>query len=328
MFHKNKIMIGLFLASVLVIVGNILLNNNSRIGMKTNPQIPTMAHVSQQSNWQSIEKVIGKGGEIKTGKVYYISLPRTDLEVKINDTPLHPSFALGSWLAFKEVHDGGMVMGDLVLTEGEVNPVMNELINGEIEVTALHNHLLGESPRIMYMHIQGHGEIVGLAKILHSALIKSNTPLKDSPAPSTGKFELEKEQLDNIFGKKGTVSNGIYKISFPRVEDITDQGMIIPPSMGIATAINFQPTDKRKAAITGDFVLTAKEVNSVIRTLRQHNIQVTALHNHMLYEQPRLFFLHFWANDDAIKLAKGLREAIENTNSIKTGSTLLILPKT
>ncbi|MFC6602920.1 DUF1259 domain-containing protein [Ectobacillus funiculus] len=318
-FFKNKITIGLFLVLVLILVGNITLNNNLRVKIKTNSnlQIPTIAHVSQQSNWQSIEKVIGKGGEIKTGNVYYISLPRTDLEVKLHGTPLHPSFALGSWLAFKEVHDGGMVMGDLVLTEGEVNPVMNELINSGIEVTALHNHLLGESPRIMYMHIQGHGEIVGLAKTLHSALIKSNTPLKDSQAPSTGNFELEKEQLDNIFGKKGTVSNGIYKISFPRVEDITDRGMIVPPSMGIATVINFQPTDKGKAAITGDFVLTAKEANSVMRTLRKHNIQVTALHNHMLYEKPRLFFLHFWANDDAIKLAKGLRDAIENTNSIK-----------
>ncbi|WP_211241925.1 DUF1259 domain-containing protein [Ectobacillus panaciterrae] len=315
MFHKNKIIIGLFLVLVLIIIVNITLNNNLRIN--SNPKITTMANVSQQSNWQLIKEVIGKDGEIKTGNVYYISLPRTDLKVEINGIPLHSSFALGSWLAFKEINDGVMVMGDLVLTEEEVNLVMNELIKGGIEVTALHNHLLGESPNIMYMHIQGHGEIVNLAKTLRASLIKSNTPLKDSQAHSTGEFKLEKEQIDNIFGKKGTISNGIYKISFPRVENIIDKGMIIPPSMGIATAINFQPTDKGKAAITGDFVLTAKEVNSVIRTLRKHNIQVTALHNHMLYEKPRLFFLHFWANDNVIKLAKGLREAIENTNSIK-----------
>lgn len=278
------------------------------------PATATMAKPKKTTDWKEVEKIIGKAGEIKPGNVYYISLPRTDLQVTKEGIVLNPAFALGSWLAFKDMDHDTMIMGDLVLKEEEINPVMSELIQGGIEITALHNHLLGDSPNTMFMHIEGHGDPLQLAKSLRLGLEKSSTPITPKQVQSTQEFTLDKKQLDQIFGKEGTISSGIYKTSFPRAEDITEDGMTIPPSMGTAIAINFQPTGNGKAAITGDFVLTAEEVNPVIRTLRKNHIEIEALHNHMLTEKPRLFFVHFWANDDAIKLAKGLKEAVGQTN--------------
>jgi Domain of Unknown Function (DUF1259) len=315
----NKIIIGLILVFGILATGACSFNSKENQAQpqnqSSNQDTPAMA--TQKTNWEDVEQVIGKSGQMKEGDVFYFSLPRSDLQVSLNGIQLKPAFALGSWLAFKEMNDKVMVMGDLVLTQEEVNPVMTELIRGGIEVTALHNHLMGESPDIMYMHIEGHGNPVDLAETLRKGIGKSQTPINDDKKGDTadGQLPLNKEQLDEIFGKKGTVSNQVYKMSFPRVEEIKENGMIIPPTMGTATAINFQPTGEGKAAITGDFVLTAKEVNPVIRTLREHGIEVTALHNHMLSEEPRLFFVHFWANDDAEKLAKGLRKAIDKTNS-------------
>lgn len=280
---------------------------------QNNPYTTTMVKPQNPTDWKEVEKIIGKAGEMKPGNVYYISLPRTDVQVTKEGILLQPTFALGSWVGFKDMNHGTMIMGDLVLKEEEINPVMSELIQGGIEITALHNHLIGVSPNIMYMHIEGHGNPLQLAKSLHLGLEKSNTPIS-SKVQSTQKFTLDKNQLDQIFGKEGTISSGIYKTSFPRAEDITEDGMTIPQSMGTAIAIHFQPTGNGKAAITGDFVLTAEEVNPVIHTLRKNHIEIDALHNHMLTEKPRLFFLHFWANDDAIKLAKGLKEAVDLTN--------------
>jgi biotin operon repressor len=210
------------------------------------------------------------------------------------------------------------VMGDLVLTESEITPVMQKLVDAGIEITALHNHLLNESPHIMYMHIHGSGDAVKLATSLHDALALTKTPAA-APAPSGPPPDLgfDGKQLDMILGQSGKNNNGIYQYSVPRAEKITDAGMTVPNSMGVATGINFQPTGAGKAAITGDFVMIGREVNPVIKALRQNGITVTALHSHMLEEQPRLFFMHFWANDDALKLAKGLRAALDQTNSAK-----------
>jgi hypothetical protein len=321
MRKPNKLILGLVVALMLVTIGVYSFNSyksETQQNESADRYIPTMAASTQQkTDWKAIEKVIGKNGEMKQGNVFYFSLPRTDLQVTLEGIQLKPDFALGSWLAFKEMNEEIMVMGDLVLTEEEVNPVMIELIRGGIEITALHNHLIGESPGIMYMHIEGHGSPLALAKALRSGITKSQTPINnDNQSDATDQFSLNKEQLDKVFDKIGTISNGVYKISFPRSEEILDRGMIIPPSMGTSTAINFQPTGGGKAAITGDFVLTGKEVNTVLRTLRKHGIEVEALHNHMLFEEPRLFFVHFWANDDAVKLAKGLREAIDQAQSM------------
>lgn len=284
------------------------------------------ASTSSVADWKGVEQAIGKAGSIQPGDVYKISLPRSDLQVVVEGVQLKPALALGSWLAFKKMGNEAMVMGDLVLTEDEVLPVLTKLQEGGIEQSALHNHVLDESPRIMYMHINGHGDAVKLAQAIHAALILSRTPLNASVntgAPHNQDLEFDIKQLDQIIGFNGKANGGVYQFSVPRAEKIIETGAMnieVPPAMGVATALNFQPTGGGKAAITGDFVLTADEVNPVIRALRANGIAVTALHSHMLTESPRLFFMHFWANDDALKLARGLRAALDKTNSLKNSA--------
>jgi hypothetical protein len=289
------------------------------------PQQPanTPQQVAGASDWKTVGQALGKEGSMQPGDVYKVSLPRSDLQVTAGGVRLKPALALGSWVAFKRMGDAAMVMGDLVLTEDEVTPVMTKLQEGGVEQTALHNHVLHESPRVMYMHISAHGDPEKIAKAIHDALALSKTPMNTSPpAPAGGAQDigLDTKQLDQLMGQSGKVNGGVYQFSVPRAEAVTDNGMEVPPSMGLATAINFQPTDAGRAAITGDFVLTASEVNPVIRALRENGIEVTALHSHMLTENPRLFFMHFWANDDAQKLARGLRLALDKMNVVKSQS--------
>ena len=272
-------------------------------------------------DWQAeVGQALGKTGATTPGGIYRVGLPRTDLKVTLDGVELKPGFALGSWLAFEKMGDQGMVMGDLVLTMDEVAPLMTKLASGGIQVTALHNHLLRNQPFTMYMHVQGNGDPVKLAAVLHTALAESKTPLSTAPAaPSPPPpIDLDTAALDQTLSAKGANNGGVYQFSIPRAEPIKDNGMDIPPPMGSANAINFQPTGGGKAAITGDFVLIAKEVNPVLRALRDHGIEVTGLHNHMLDDQPRLFFMHFWAIDDAKKLAEGLKAALAQINIVKS----------
>ena len=268
--------------------------------------------------WQAqVGEALGKTGTTTPSGIYRVGLPRTDLKVTLDGVELKAGFALGSWLAFEKMGDQGMVMGDLVLTEAEVNPVVTKLAAGGIEVTALHNHLLRNQPFTMYMHVLGHGDPVKLAAVLHTALAESKTPLSAAPAATAAApppIDLDTVAIDQMLGAKGANNGGVYQFSIPRAEPIKDGGMDVPPPMGSANAINFQPTAGGKAAITGDFVLIAKEVNPVLRALRDHGIEVTAIHNHMLNDEPRLFFMHFWANDDAKKLAEGLKAALAQIN--------------
>jgi hypothetical protein len=273
------------------------------------------------NGWQArVGEALGKTGSEAPGGIYRVGLPRTDLKATLDGVELKPGFALGGWLAFENMGNEGMVMGDLVLTENEVNPVMTKLAAGGIEVTALHNHLLRNQPFTMYMHVLGHGDPVKLAAVLHTALAESKTPLSGAPAAATAPppIDLDTASLDQLLGAKGTNNGGVYQFSIPRAEPIKDGGMDVPPPMGSANAINFQPTGGGKAAITGDFVLIAKEVNPVLRALRDHGIEVTAIHNHMLDDQPHLYFMHFWANDDARKLAEGLKAALAQINIAKS----------
>src|SRR5262245_22294751 len=271
-------------------------------------------------DWQAqVGEALGKPGSVAPGGIYRVGLPRTDLKVTLDGVELKAGFALGSWLAFQRMGEGGMVMGDLVLTMDEVAPVMTKLAAGGIEVTALHNHLLRNQPFTMYMHVLGHGDPVKLAAVLHTALAESKTPLAAAaPAAAPPQIDFDTAAVDQMLGAKGTNNGGVYQFSIPRAEPIKDGGMDVPPPMGSANAINFQPTGGGKAAITGDFVLIAKEVNPVLGALRNHGIEVTALHNHMLDDQPHLYFMHFWGNDDAKKLAEGLKAALALINIAKT----------
>ena len=274
-----------------------------------------------RDDWQAqVGEALGKTGAAAPGGIYRVGLPRTDLKVTLDGVELKAGFALGSWLAFEKMGDQGMVMGDLVLTMDEVAPVMTKLAAGGIEVTALHNHLLRNQPFTMYMHVQGNGDPVKLAAVLHVALAESKTPLSAAPAGPTAPppIDLDTAAIDQTLGAKGANNGGVYQFNIPRAEPIKDNGMDVPPPMGSANAINFQPTGGGRAAITGDFVLIAKEVNPVLKALRDHGIEVTAIHNHMLDDQPHLFFMHFWANDDARKLAEGLKAALAHVNIAKS----------
>ena len=324
------------------------------VGLALGLALPASA---AEADWAKVAGALNKSGAEMPGGVYRVGLPRTDLHVKLDGVDIKPTLALGSWLAFQSKGEATMVMGDLVLTESEINPVMKKLAEGGIEITALHNHLLRAEPATFYMHVLGHGDPAKLAAALHDGLALSKTPLgsatasagsqapaavasssqapipgseqpartgpatvaTSSQAPAAGseqpaRLDLDTAMIDQVLGAKGKAAGGVYQVGIPRAETIKDGGMEVPIAMGSGEAINFQPTGGGKAAITGDFVLTAKEVNPVLRALRENGIEVTAVHNHMLDDEPRLFFMHFWANDDAAKLAKGLRAALDKVN--------------
>lgn len=278
---------------------------------------------AQPLDWKKVDETLGRTAAV-SDDVHRYGFPRTDLTVTLDGVTIKPALALGGWTAFKPVHGGAMVMGDLVLLETEINPVMTKLIENGIEITAIHNHVLRGSPATFYMHIGGHGDPVKLATAIRAGLTESKTPLTaSSPASPPPTIDLDTAQLDQIIGVKGQPNGGVYQFNVPRQEPIKDGDMVLAPGgpMGVAIAINFQPMDGGKAAATGDFVLTGDEVNPVLKTLRQNGIEVTAIHSHMLDEQPRLIFMHFWANDDALKLARGLRAALDKTASISNPST-------
>jgi biotin operon repressor len=271
-------------------------------------------------DWNKVDQALGKPGTNQPGGVHKFGLPRSDLKVTVDGVAIKPALALGSWIGFLPMGNGAMFMGDLVLTENEVSPVMKRLIEDGIEITAVHNHLLRTSPAVFYMHVGGQGDPVKLAQTLHAGLALSQTPLT-APAPASAPptIDLDTAAIDSVLQAKGTINGGVYQFNIPRAEAITEAGMAIPPSLGTAIAINFQPTGGGKAAITGDFVLLGKEVNPVLKALRDHGIEVTALHSHMIDDSPHLFFMHFWANDDATKLAQGLRAALDLAN-VKHGT--------
>jgi hypothetical protein len=269
-----------------------------------------------QIDWKMVEQALGRTGSMQPGDVYRFSMPRSDLTVTVQGVRINPVFALGSWIAFKATSDGAIAMGDLVLAESEVAPVMARLQDAGIEQTAIHHHVLHEVPRVVYMHVHDHGDPVKIAEGVRAAVGLTGTPpQRPSAVPAAVELGIDTGQVAAILGHSGRVNGGVYQVGIARAETIRDNGMEIPPSMGVGTAINFQPTGNAKAAITGDFVMIASEVNAVIRALRENGIEVTGLHNHLLNDEPRLFFMHFWANDDAVKLARGLRAGLDATNS-------------
>jgi hypothetical protein len=272
----------------------------------------SIAASAQEIDWKKVDAAIGKTAAV-SGQVHRYGFPRSDLQVTVDGVAVRPTLALGGWAAFQPMQGEAMVMGDLVLLETEVNPVMAKLLEGGIDITAVHNHLLRANPETFYMHIGGHGDPVKMAETIRSALTLSKTPFNAAAPAPTPAIDLDTAQLDQIIGIKGTANGGVYQFNVPRRDPITESGMTVPAAMGSANAINFQPTGGGKAAITGDFVITGDEVNPMIKALRANGIEVTALHSHMLTEQPRVFFMHFWANDDALKLAKGVRAALDKT---------------
>jgi hypothetical protein len=281
---------------------------------------PVTAAHSQNVDWQKVDEAFGRKAAAVSGDVHRYGFPRSDLQVTLDGVSIKPALALGGWVAFKPMGGEVMAMGDLVLLETEINPVMSKMIEHGIAITAVHNHLLRANPATFYMHIGGSGDPVKLATAIKDALGASKTPLAaPSPPAQQPAIELDTAQLDQIIGAKGQANGGVYQFGVPRRDAVSQDGMQLMPAgpLGVATGIGFQPTGGGKAAITGDFVMIESEVNPVINALRAGGIEVTALHSHMLNEQPRLFFMHFWANDDAIKLAKGLRAGLDKMTNVK-----------
>jgi hypothetical protein len=272
-------------------------------------------------DWSKVDQALGRTGSNQPGGVHKYALPRSDLHVTIDGVEIKTALALGGWLAFKSMGASAMVMGDLVMAENEINPVMTKLLADGISVTAVHNHLLRSQPATFYMHVAGQGDAVRLATALHDALGASKTPDAAPPpaAPSQpAPLAIDTAKLETTLGFKGTANGGVYQFSIPRNDTINDAEMVVPPAMGTAIAVNFQPTGEGKAAITGDFVLLAAEVTPVLKALRENGMEVTAVHNHMMDDTPRTFFVHFWANDDAMKLAQGIRMALDKVNVAKS----------
>src|SRR5437870_3769354 len=259
--------------------------------------LPVML-AAQSLDTTKIDEAMGRSGQ-KTGDIYRLGFPRTDLRVSIGSVEIKPGLVLGSWAAFAGNDNDAMVMGDLVLLENELTPVMKKLRAAGFDITAVHNHVLNETPRVIYLHYMGHGKSVDLAKSLQAALAESKTPLDKpvTPAPTEEPPAFVKT-IEGTLGTKGRFAGGVLSFGIPRSAAITDHGMTLTGAQGVAEAINFQEAGTGKVATTGDFVLTAEEVNPVISALEEHDIEVTALHSHMLTEQPRLFFMHFWARSE------------------------------
>lgn len=260
-----------------------------------------------------IRREMGVEGETK-GDVYRLSLPRTDLTVTLEGVTLRPAFALGTWIAFKGTEEQTVAHGDLVLTESEVGPVVAQLEREGIHITGLHNHLINESPRVMYLHFWGKGEASRLARTLKKALTVTKTPIGPSKSPQGAEAFPQAETILKILGQKGEVTGGILKVYIARPERITMMSIDLPPSMGMATALNFQPAADGKVVATGDFVMTGDQVARVAKALSERGITVTALHNHLVHEAPELYFMHFWAHDKPEQVATGLKAGIDAMN--------------
>lgn len=263
--------------------------------------------------WPSVDATLGQSGKAVAGDVHRYGWPRRDLKVRIGSVVIEPALALGSWAAFTS----DMVMGDLVLRPSEVEAAARSLQNDGFEISAIHNHLLGESPMVAYVHYAGHGDPVTLARSLHAALSTTATPMSAAPAATPAKEDdAAYAAVSEVLQRKGNMAGRVLQFGIPRAETITDGGMAIPPTMGVATAVNFQRVGT-DVATTGDFVLIADEVNPVMRELESHGIRVTALHSHMLRESPRLFFMHFWGVGSPRGVAEGIRAALTHVNVAK-----------
>ena len=278
------------------------------------PSTGTLAASPAEPTWEPVDKVLGRPGKLLAGDVHRYGWPRTDLRVTTGGVQVEPALALGSWAGFAKMTTEGqvMTMGDLVLLVSEVGPVVRALQAGGLDVLAVHNHLMGESPQVIYVHFSGHGDAQALAKALRSALDATKTPLAPPPGAPAAPSAAETAAFDKVqavLGRKGSMAGRVLQVSVPRAAKIEEAGMEVPANLGMATALNFQVVGTR-VATTGDFVLVADEVNPVIRELTSHGIEVTALHSHMLRETPRLFFMHFWGLDDPARVAEGLKAAL------------------
>jgi hypothetical protein len=270
--------------------------------------------------WDSVARALGRSGPA-SGETYRVTFPRGDLQVSVGGVRLAPALALTSWAAFAGSPDSADVMGDLALAEGEVADVVAALQDGGFDLTAIHHHLLGESPRVLYVHYHGRGRGVALATKLRIVLARTATPLEPGTAPAppgpgtasaAPRATLDTASMFETLGVRGRFVGEVAQFSVPTSGSrVTLSGRPVPLGLGMSTAINLQPVAGTRAFATGDFVVPAERVAPVVRALTGAGIQVTAIHNHLVGEEPRAYFVHFWGDGDPLALAKGLRAALD-----------------
>jgi hypothetical protein len=267
----------------------------------------------------AIERIMGIKGQSNNGE-YKVTIPQNDLSVEVDGFKIIPPMGLGTWIAFTPMDNGVMIMGDLVLTETDLKPVQQEVIKQGLTISAIHNHFVRNHPNILYMHIGGSGpteQIVQKAKAVLDQISASRggDPSKGTASTASVENSLDTKKLDDIIGAKATMSKGVYKYTIGRPDvNLTEHGMKVTTFMGFNTWAAFQGTAGH-AAVAGDFTMTENEVAPVIKALIEHGIEVVAVHNHMVHEQPRIFFLHYWGVGNAEDLAKGLRAALDQTGN-------------
>ena len=281
-------------------------------GYPSQPEIAASPPPEGRVNSETIERIFGVEGQWK-GDVFQVTFPRTDLGVEVSNVAFPAGMGLTSWLSFKSVGEDVVVAGDLTLLADEVNPVISRLLKGGIEVTALHNHLLWEEPRIMYMHVMGRGSEQAMSEPLKAALdLLGKGDAGALPSSDSGvSGGLEVEKIEEVLGLKGVLKGGVHKVVVPRKDlKVMMSGVEMDSSMGVNSWMAFHATPQG-AVVDGDFAMLEGEVAGVIRLLRRNGINVLAVHNHMLGEQPRIIFLHYWGEGKAVEMARGLKEALE-----------------
>jgi hypothetical protein len=279
--------------------------------------------VNAQLDTISIEKIIGIKGKSNNGE-YKITVPQNDLNIEVDGFKIIPAMGLGTWIAFTPIKDGTMIMGDIILTETDVKPVQQEVIKQGLTITAIHNHFVRNHPNVVYMHVGGSGKTEMMAQKAKAVLDKVKEIRGGDPSKGTASSEavtntLETTKLDEILGYKAEMSKGVYKYTIGRPDvKLKEHGTAVTTFLGFNTWAAFQGTPDH-AAVAGDFTMLEDEVAPVIKALVENGIEVVAVHNHMVHEQPRIFFLHYWGVGNAEQLAKGLKTALDQTGKMKNG---------
>jgi hypothetical protein len=271
-------------------------------------------------NWTAVQQAIGTRLAAEDGGVHTAEWLRTDLHVVNAGIAESPGMELGAEASFHESSPGRVVViGEATLTEDELSKVADRLQQGGVEITAIHKHLQAESPRLWWLHYAAYGEPVHIAHAVHAALAATRIPAHQ-PSETQSPLALDAAALDRVIGAKGENEHGTYHFHVPVAQKVTDTRaqLTLPYLMEASTLLMFQPLGAGRAAVNGDFVMTADQVNPVIRALRSRGITIIELHNHMLHEQPRLFYLHFWATGQATALAHSLRAGLDQLHAPRT----------
>ena len=283
---------------------------------------------SRKLDIAKIEKSVGMKGTEKDGE-YKVTIAQNDLNVVVDGFKIIPPMGLGSWAAFTSSADGAMVMGDIIVTETDLKPVQEEVIRQGLTVTAIHNHFVRDTPHVMYMHVGGMGSEEKLGQAIKAVFDKVKEVRGANPAEAKAEVvesTLNTEILDSFLGSKGEMARGVYKHTVGRPDvELKDHDAAVSTFLGFNTWAAWQGT-MEKAAVAGDFAMLENEVAPVIKALVENGIEVVAVHNHMVHEKPRIFFLHYWGVGPAEKLATGLKAALEKTGKENENKNASIFP--